>query len=231
MQAPSDWFTLIDSFEETTAALRAMPEADATKASQALMEQALDVLLRTADTPAKMEKLCVWHTDRLYRLTNQVELLDAASFSFLRAVGAVFGVVTKQRKMSVAYLVDNDMPMDRLLGVRAAFNALGFVVASPELLAIELSKESAAHASRADPDAALREESLAVATRLFRETVAECKHVMWLSGTATTKDLVSLAAWLDDAPYVGVFRNDAPVDDTTVQLFRSAGRSDPLAFG
>ncbi len=231
MQAPSDWFTLIDSFEETSAAFRAMPEADAIEASQALMEQSLDVLLGTADTPARMEKLCVWHTDRLYRLVNKLDRLDAASFSFLRAVGAVFGVVTKQRKMSVAYLVDNDIPMDRLLGVRAAFNALGFVVVSPELLAMELSREPAAHASATDPHEALRNESLAVAARLFREAVAERKHVMWLSGTATTKELVSLAALLDDAPYVGVFRNDAPVDGTTVQLFRSLGRSDPLAFG
>jgi hypothetical protein len=219
MRPPTDYFDLIERFVETTDALRALSDEDQKAAGAALMDRGLDLLLRVTDAPDKLEKLCVWHTDKLYRLLNEVEVLDGASFVFLRAVGAVFGVVTKQRGLSVAYLVDNEIPMDRLLGVDAAFRSLGFVVASPELSAVKLGAGPDANLSE------LRDESIALARRLFDEALAARRHVVWLSGAVTLAELQDLARALDGAPYVGIFRNDVPKDGTTVQVFRSGGAS------
>jgi hypothetical protein len=224
MRPPSDYFALIESFSETTEALRAMPDAAQQAAGLELMEQAFEHFLRVTDTPEKLEKLCVWHADKLYRIMNAVDVLDTASFVFLRAVGSAFGVVLKQRKTSVAYLVDNEVPMDRLLGIRAAFKSLGFTVVSPELLIADLAQGT-------DDDlAALRTQAMLLARKQFRDAVSQQQHVLWLSGSATTEELTAMAHELDAAPYVGVFRNDVPADGTTVHVFRQGGRSVPLQF-
>lgn len=73
--------------------------------------------------------------------------------------------------------------------------------------------------------AAVRDESVMLAQRVFKEAVTGRAHVLWVSSGATFAELSALVTVLDDAPYVGVFRNDAPVDGSRVQIFRSGGQS------
>ncbi|MGH7330542.1 MAG: hypothetical protein ACREJX_19510, partial [Polyangiaceae bacterium] len=129
----------------------------------------------------------------------------------------------KVRGASIAYLVDNQIPTDRLLGVRAAFNALGFAVASPELF-VEPLLEATPGASAEN----VFEEAIALAMRQVKTAVAERQHVLWVSGGADLGALQYVADMIANAPFVGVFRNDVPEDGTNVHVFRSGGKSAPL---
>jgi len=219
-----DYFALVEGFEATSAWFRSAAPADQQQAARSLEEEAIALLCNAPD----FEKLAVWHVDKLYRLLNAVPFIDASSFVFLRAIGTAFAGIARARGVSIAYLVDNALPDDRLRGVSAAFGALGLRVASPELMAMKLSE--------ADGPAAgttfdyYRTEATMLAMRVFGDAIAENAPIAWLSGTSDVDDLRRLASALDKRPYVGVFRNDAPAEGTTVQVFRAGGRSEPLAF-
>lgn len=225
-----DYIALVENFEATSESIRHLDDKEKERVRGELIAEATSHLARYAADD--FEKLMVWHTDKLYRVLNAVPLLDGASFVFLRALGAAFGAAAKQRATAIAYLVDNGVPEDRLRGVHAAFSALGFVVASPELLAVALGE-----ADGVAPDEVLgprletyRAEAIAVAGRVFASALADRRSCIWLSGACDEDDLRAVAGSLDGLPYVGVFRNDAPVDGTKVQVFRARGKSDPLAF-
>ena len=225
----STYFDLVESFEATTTRIRRLAPAQHDSAREELARQALTGLLPLG--AESFEKIMVWHTDKLYRLMNQVDMLDQASFAFLSAIGGAFEAVARERGRAMAYLVDNVVPLDRFMGVRAAFNALRFVVASPELVALELAKHDGVEA---DDFAKLfpryGEEASAVALQLVAKVVAERRHFIWLSGESTADVLRRVAGAIAELPYVGVFRNDAPVDGTQVQIFQATGTRDPLAL-
>ena len=225
-----EYFAIVESFETTADELRRASDAERTRAGAALAEEAARALAR--HRPDDLEKLMVWHTDKLYRVLNAVPLLDASSFVVLRALGSAFGAITKERGVAIAYVVDNGVPEDRLRGVHAAFSALGFMVASPELFAVKLGE-----ADGVPSDQALgpmlgryRVEAIMLARRLFDGALDDRRHCVWLSGECDADDLRAVARTLDRRPYVGVFRNDAPVDGTNVQIFRTRGKSEELAF-
>lgn len=220
---------VIEDYEGVAAQLRGHTAEEQATACRALGAQLLEALSRVSD----FEKLAVWLVDKLYRSLNDVEMADGASFAVLRTIGGAFREASRARGTSVAYLVDNGLPDDRLRLLDAAFNALGFVVASPEVLARRLAEADGipADAELAAFFARYEVEAKVVASRLFAETVAQGGHVAWLSGAADAQDLGRLAATLEGTPFVGIFRNDAPVDGTTVQIFRAAGTSSPLDFG
>ena len=219
-----DYFALVEGFEATSAWFRSAAPADQEQAGRSLEEEAIALLCNAPE----FEKVAVWHIDKLYRLLNVVPFIDASSFVFLRALGTAFNGISRARGVSVAYLVDNALPDDRLRGVSAAFAALGLRVASPELMAMKLSEADGPAAGSTFEH--YRVEATMLAMRVFSDAIAENAPVAWLSGTSDIDTLRRLASALDKRPYIGVFRNDAPVEGTTVLVFRSGGRSEALAF-
>jgi hypothetical protein len=226
----STYFDLVEGFEATTAQIRSRGPAHDERAREEIAERAIATLVPLG--AESFEKLMVWHTDKLYRLLNHVDILDQASFVFLSAIGAAFDVVARERGRAMAYLVDNAIPYDRMKGLQAAFRALRFVVASPELVAIELGKHDGLGEEEvlAKHFARYAEEASAVALQLVAKVVEERRHFIWLSGESSADVLRAVAANIAQLPYVGVFRNDAPVDGTEVQIFQAAGTSDALAL-
>lgn len=222
MRRPTDYFSLVEAYAATTALLSRMSAAEAEQASQEILELSLRLLERDGFDMERLAKLAVWHADKFYRLVNQVDGLDASSLLFMRSVGAAFEAVTKARGLRVAYLVDNEVPADRLTGLRAAFSSLGFVVASPELLVEPL----VAATPGVQPEQVFAE-AAAVATRQYRTAIGERRNVLWVSGGLSLDHLQALADVLRGEPYVGAFRNDVPADGTEVQVFlAAAGRSE-----
>jgi hypothetical protein len=224
MRRPTDYFSLVEGYAATTAELSRMPAADAEQASKEILELALSLIERDGSDRQRLEKLAVWHADKFYRLVNQVDALYPSSLLFMRSVGAAFEAVTKARGLRVAYLVDNQVPADRLAGVRAAFSSLNFVVASPELFVEPL----VAATPGANPEQVFGEAAVVAATQ-FRTAIGERRNVLWLSGGLSGGQLQDLADLLRNEPYVGVFRNDDPADGTEVQVFLFGGRSERLS--
>jgi hypothetical protein len=225
MRRPTDYCGLVEAYAPTVEHLSRLSAVEAEQASKEILELSLRLLDRDGGDTERLEKLAVWHADKFYRLINQVDALDASSLLFMRSVGAAFEAVTKARGLRVAYVVDNQVPMDRLLGLRAGFWALGFVVASPELLVEPLVAETPG----ARPEQVFGE-AAAVASRQFRSAIGERRNVLWVSGGLSSGELQTLADMLRGEPYVGVFRNDAPSDGTQVQVFLAGGRSERLVL-
>ncbi len=225
-----DYFALVESFEAFTADLRDLPAAGHTAHAAALQLEATRLL--RAFRPGDFENLMVWHTDRHYRLVHEVSMLDGASFVFLRAVGAAFDTVTRERGRAMAYVADNQVPPDRLAGLRAFFAAMGFMVASPELLAVQLGE----HDGVSEEDALgprfayYRTEAVVVAKRVFEAGLDAGRHVLWVSGAAEVDELRHIVRAVEGRPYVGVFRNDVPVEGSEVNVFQSDGVHRPLTF-
>ena len=228
--AARDYFALVESFEAITADLRDLPATGHTAHAAALQLEATRLL--RAFRPEDFEKLMIWHTDRHYRLVHEVSTLDSASFVFLRAVGAAFDAVARKRGRAMAYVADNQVPADRLAGLRAFFAAMGFVVASPELIAVALGE----HDGVSEEDALgprlsyYRSEAVAVASRVFTAALDAGRHVLWVSGAAELDELRHVVRAVEGRPYVGVFRNDAPVEGSEVNVFQSEGAHRPLPF-
>jgi hypothetical protein len=72
------------------------------------------------------------------------------------------------------------------------------------------------------------EEAAVVAMKLFQTALDERRNVLWVSGDLPLDGLQYLADKLRGQPYVGVFRNEAPADGSTVQMFQAGGRTEPL---
>lgn len=223
MRLPTSYFELVEGYVQAVELLASQSPADAERASREVLELSLGYLRRDGGTPERHEKIAVWHADKFYRLVNQVDELNASSLLFMRSVGAAFEAFCKERGLWVAYLVDNQAPMDRLVGLRAAFASLGFVVASPELFVEPLLAETPG----AQPPGVVHE-AIELAVQLFESAVDERRNVLWVSGEVPLEDLQYLAGELRGQPYVGVFRNDVPADGTEVQVFQGAGRTEAL---
>jgi hypothetical protein len=223
-----DYFDLIEDFERTTQRLREAP-AQWESAREKLASDASRGL--AAYQGGDFEKAMVWHADKLYRIVNAASQLDDASFVFLTAVGAAFDAVTRQRGLRLAYIADNSAPEDRLLGIEAFFTCMGFVVASPELVALKLGQADGVGAAEAIGPRfeQYRQEAKSLAGRIFDAALEKSRHCLWLSGACDGDELRAVAKKLA-GPYVGVFRNQAPVDGSQVQVFRSEGRSSELAL-
>jgi hypothetical protein len=217
-----DYFALVEGFDALTEEVRRAAASDHPRARDALIAEATTLLL--AARADDFEKLAVWHTDKFYRLLNAVDILDAASFVVLSAVGAAFCTVARERGVSMAYLVDNVVtPIERLRGIEAAFRALQFLVASPELFAAKLAEHDGIPVDEAIGPrfSHFRGEAFMLAKRVVKQAVEERRHFMWLSGEASLDDLRVVREGLVNQPFVGVFRNDAPVDGTELQIFQT----------
>ncbi len=214
MTATLGSFHLLDDFEATCHRLKAT--ANVAAEQEAILEAALERLAEASVD--EFDHLAVHHADKPYRIVNNVNMLDDVSLLAFRTIGAAFEAVSTERNVRVAFLVDNLAPADRLRGVVAVFSALGFVVASPEHVALQLGEHDGLPGS-GSALARYRDEATSVARRIFIEAVPERRNVLWLSGEVTLDELQSLASVLTPG-YVGVFRNDAPIDGSTVQLFR-----------
>jgi len=208
------WFELIEDFEPRTAKLRAMTKPEQERACEALTREASGLVSMVQ--PENFPKLMVWHADKLYRIVNAVSMLDGASLLFLGTIGRVFAGAAREHGRAIAYIVDNVVSEDRLRGIRAAFNAAGFVVASPELLAAELARAD----GRENVDLARYEiEAIGLALRVVEGAVADRHHCLWVSGMCD-QDAIGAAIKHVGDRYVGVFRNEAPVDGSSVDVFR-----------
>jgi len=75
-----------------------------------------------------------------------------------------------------------------------------------------------------------RAEAVVVASRAFTAALDAGRHVLWVSGAAELDELRHVVHAVEGRPYVGVFRNDAPVEGSEVNVFQSGGVHRPLTF-
>jgi hypothetical protein len=207
-----------------TEALRAASPAESAALVGELERKARELLLPLGREA--LAEVAVWHADHFYCLLHALSFVDDASFAFVHAVGTALCGVLARARVSVASLIDNQIPHDRLLPLNAFFGAMGFVVASPELLAKQLAEHdgvvvddvNGAHLPRYLQEATL------LAMRLFGEAVAERLPVLWASGVGELEAYVALARVLEGKPYVGMFRNQPPGLEQAVQSFQTLTR-------
>jgi hypothetical protein len=224
MRLPTNYFELVEGYVQAVELLGKLSEAEVARASRELLELSLMHLRRDGGTSERHEKLAIWHADKFYRLVNQVDALNASSLLFMRSVGAAFEAVSKERGLWVAYLVDNQIPDDRLRGVHAAFSSLGFLVCSPELFVPRI-LEVEPPGTRVEQ---VYEEAAVVAMKMVNRAIESRKNVLWISADVPLDGLQHVAEKFRGLPYVGVFRNEAPADGSNVQTFQAGGRVDPL---
>jgi hypothetical protein len=134
--AITTYAALANEYPRVTEALRAASVTEAATLTDSLERRARD-LLAPLDHEM-LAKVAAWHTDHFYCLLHALSFLDRASLAFARAMGVALCAALTKAGVSVASLVDNQIPHDRIVPLKALFNSLGFVVASPELLAQEL---------------------------------------------------------------------------------------------
>lgn len=219
--AITTYAALANEYPRVTEALRAASATQAAALTDSLERRARD-LLAPLDHEI-LAKVAAWHTDHFYCLLHALSSLDRASLAFARAIGGALCAALTKAGVSVASLVDNEIPHDRIVPLKALFNSLGFVVASPELLAQEL----AAHDGLVVNDVngphlpSYLAEATALATRLFEEALAKRQPVQWVSGATELETYVRLARLLREMPYIGIFRNQPPDLEQSVQLFQT----------
>jgi len=220
--AITTYAALANEYPRVTEALRAASATEAAALTGSLERRAGD-LLAPLDHEILAE-VAAWHTDHFYCLLHALSVLDQASLTFARAIGVALCAALAKAGVSVASLVDNAIPHDRIVPLRALFNSLSFVVASPELLAQEL----AVHDGLAVNDVngphlpSYLAEATALATRLFEEALAKRQPVLWVSGATELETYVRLARLLGGMPYIGIFRNQPPDLEQAVQLFQTS---------
>lgn len=223
MSAPaiSAYAALANEYPRLTDTLRGATATEVAALAEGLERRARDLL-----APLDRETLgnvAAWHIDHFYCLLHALSFLDRASLTFARAVGAALRAALTNAGVSVASLVDNEIPHDRMVPLKALFNSLGFVVASPELLAQDLAK----HDGLAVDDVngphlpSYLAEATGLAVRLFEETLAKRLPVLWASGSTELETYVRLARLLAEVPYIGIFRNQPPDLEQAVQLFQT----------
>ena len=132
MNAPpiTAYAALANEYAELTDALRAATATEAAALTDSLERRARD-LLAPLDHEI-LARVAAWHTDHFYCRLHALSFLDGASLAFARAMGVALCAALTKAGVSVASLVDNEIPHDRIVPLKALFNSLGFVVVSPE---------------------------------------------------------------------------------------------------
>jgi hypothetical protein len=177
----------------------------------------------------QLDELAIWQIDHCYRLLHRLDFVDRASFLFAHAVVQPLNVALITEGKAIAYLVDNEIPHDRLVPGAKFFAAMGRVVASPELIAAEMARVDGlevddvlgAHLAK------YLVEATSVALRLAERLIRNREPFLWISGNTPLDVYQAIASKLDDS-YLGVFRNQPPDDGTTVQVFRRLADSSPI---
>jgi hypothetical protein len=228
-----NYVELVESFESLSGEIRTLDADDANAAVEELRTSA--ARLCRAVAAESLERLAIWHVDYFYRLLNRLDSLDPVSFAVLDAIGRPVSGHLAYAGRALAYLVDNAIPHDRLIPAGRFFGALGYVVASPELLAGELAKhDGVVWDDVCGPHLPqyLGEGSL-LAKRLYLDLVSQTRCVAWLSGNTSAEWYQGLGKSLEGSGYIGVFRNLAPVEGSQVQVFQSAEATVPVdpAYG
>jgi len=224
VSAATTYPALAKAHSSLTEALRAASTAEAAALASDLERQARELL-----TPLGSEALAeiaAWHADHFYCLLHSLSFIDGATIAFARALGVPLRGALASASISVASLIDNQVPHDRLLPLKVLFNSMGFVVASPELLARELAMQDGLVIDDMNGPHLPRylQEATHLAIRLFGEAVSERQPVLWVSGATGLDSYLALAQCLDGTPYVGTFRNQPPELEQAVQLFQTLTR-------
>lgn len=218
---PKSYVELVEDYDRITTSLR-------TGGDPAPIKQLAETLVG-AVSGDKLDELAIWQIDHAYRLLHRLYFVDRASFVYAQAVVQPLNVALLTEGKAIAYLVDNEIPSDRLVPGAKFFAAMGRVVASPELIAAEMARVDSvdvtdvmgAHLAK------YLTEATAVALRLAERLIRNHEPFLWISGNTPLDVYQALATRLDDS-YVGVFRNQPPTDGTTVQVFRRGAESSPI---
>jgi hypothetical protein len=220
---------LAEDYERLSGELRRTAPGPARDKEVAELEALATRLIAPYDE-AQIEKLAIWHADFFYRLFNRLSLLDDASFAFLRPVGAAVRKRLLRSGRAIVYLIDNRLPSSRMAAVGPYHNALGFVVASPEQLAMEIAAADGVAIEEADDPRLARffAEGTAVAMQLAAQVIAEPASLLFLSGACDLDVYRRIAGRLRGTPLIGMFRNEAPVDGSPVVVFNSANGHEEL---
>jgi hypothetical protein len=227
MLEPTSYSDLVEDYERTTASLRLCAEAEQQHLLDDVRRNAEELVRATSG--ASLQRLAIWHVDYFYRLLHRVDSVDRASFLFVRAVGQPLNEALAMAGTAIAYLVDNEIPHDRLVPGARFFGAMGRMVASPELIAAELARADGVPVEDVTGPhlPAYLAEATVVALRLAERAITRRDSFLWISGSCSIDVYQALASRLDE-PYTGVFRNHPPEEGSTVQVFRGLGSALPI---
>jgi hypothetical protein len=219
----TNFIQLAEDYERLSEEMRQIGPGPARDLEELELEALATRLIAPLDE-TKLEKLAIWHADHFYRLFNRVEMLDDASFAFLRPVGAAIRKRLLRSGRAVIYLIDNRLPPSRLVAAGPFHGALGFVFASPEQMAMQLAAADGVDIAEADDPRLARflEEGAAVAAQLSAQVIAEPASLLFVSGECGLDVYQRIGGLLRGTPLIGLFRNEAPDDGSSIQVFNSS---------
>ncbi len=227
----SDWdLPLVEYWDQTTGAINRnarrlihLGEAERTDACDQIRDAIRKRVHALADDP--LLQATVSMVDDLYKFVNDEVLIDKALFAYLDAFARTFTTAIHDRGYVIHYVVENRFsgvdflmrgPFDLFPRV---FNAAGFVYVCPQHIALQLMQaDGVAAPDYARVIAQYTDEARVVGDRLVSRCHETGQHYMFLEADYQEG---ALDAALQDGGAGGVliiFRNDAPVPDSTVSV-------------
>jgi hypothetical protein len=144
----------------------------------------------------RVDQMRVYYADKYYRIFNRLESYDSRLSPILARIGIAFEDDTRRRGRPIAYLVDNGLDPSRLPVLRPFFGPLGLSVVCPEAM-----------------------EDTAIMGPFLDELVAQRRNVLFVSANLDLEQWTAAARGFVDAGYLVTFRNDAPIDGSSIDIW------------
>jgi hypothetical protein len=144
----------------------------------------------------RVDQMRIYYADKYYRIFNRLEAFDSRLSPVLARIGIAFEDDTRRRARPIAYLVDNGLDRSRLPVLRPFFGPLGLSPVCPEAM-----------------------DDTAILGPLLDELVTQRRNVLFVSANLDLEQWQAAARGFVDAGYLVTFRNDAPVDGSSIDIW------------
>ena len=166
--------------------------------------------------------LVVYILDNIYRGAANVQKIGPALHDYLSALGQTAMPFLTSAGTPFAYVIDNtfDNPV-RLDAILALLRSFGFVVVSPEVIATTLKEETTGlkvHPLDLSDWPFYAREAWDVALEVVVRASSERRALVVLSMHLEPADLERVREVVSGAGYSILFRNEAPVTGSTVEI-------------
>lgn len=164
--------------------------------------------------------------DDLYKAASTTPAWDRALGLYLEASAGTLTTNLTAREFTVLYVVDNSFEpgnMQRPLELFGpGFGCAGFVYACPQECSLRLmGRDGVPPRDQLGQLNRYISEGRMVADRLVDSCMAARRHVVYLDTDADQGSLAPILARKDEPRVLTIFRNQAPVPDTNVEVFIS----------
>ena len=173
----------------------------------------------------QMLKLAVTLVDDIYQHVNDEVIVGPIVFAYLDACGAALIQLLKARGYVVHYIVENQFLSTEFLFLgpfdifKKFFNAIGLVYICPQLLGWQLmSADGINEEQYSEQFAQYADEARFLSSRLVEKCRQEDRHFIYLETDFREGCLDRVMDLQGAANVLRVFRNDAPVPDSSVDV-------------